>query len=98
MDALVELLTEWEGAPVAVRIVSGAADLVAVFGGVLGPCSQAREPALLWPVEQADAKPGWLEQPGIYVHPDLVGDVRVHEGSFVVEFTQGAVKVNLRRL
>jgi hypothetical protein len=35
-----------------------------------------------------------LEQPGIYVHPDLVSEVRLHAGAFVLEFAQASTTVN----
>ena len=39
-----------------------------------------------------------VERRGIYVHPDMLGDVRLHVGGFVVEYEQAGVTVNLRRL
>jgi hypothetical protein len=39
-----------------------------------------------------------LEQPGIYAHPELLSDVRLHAGGFVIEFAQAGVTLNVRRL
>jgi len=39
-----------------------------------------------------------LGAPGIYAHPELLSNVRLHTGGFVIEFTQAGVRVNLRRL
>jgi len=39
-----------------------------------------------------------LERPGVYAHPELLSEVHIHIGEFVVEFKQAGVTVNLRRL
>jgi hypothetical protein len=39
-----------------------------------------------------------LERSGVYAHPELLTDVRVHVGECVVEFTEAGVTVNIRRL
>jgi hypothetical protein len=50
------------------------------------------------PVELTPAARPELEQPGSYGHPELLSDVRLHAGGFVVEFVQAGVTVNVRRL
>lgn len=87
-----------EDQPVAVRIVAGSDELLAVFAGRLGPRSAEEHPRWFWPVEPDGPTYSTLERRGIYVHPELLGDVRVHVGGFVVEFTEAGVTVNLRRL
>ena len=61
-------------------------------------CSAAKGSSLFWPVELANAATGLLEQPGIYAHPELLSDVRLHVGGFAVEFIQAGVTLNVRRL
>jgi hypothetical protein len=91
------VLDAWVNQAVSVRIVTEADDLVAVFSGTLGPCSNEKSPSAFWPVH-LDAAPAELERPGIYAHPSALEDVRVHTGGFVVEFRQAGVTVNVRRL
>lgn len=93
-----EILEDWEGRPVAVRLVVQADELVAVFAGTLGARSAEAHPAWFWPVEPDGPAHPMLERRGIYVHPELLGDVRLHVGGFVVEYAQGNVTVNVRRL
>jgi|SRR5215208_952189 len=95
---LVDVLDRWRGRHIAVRIVARTAELVAVFSGELGGRSAAKGSSLFWPVELDRAATPKLEQPGIYAHPELLSDLRVHSGGFVIEFTQAGVTVNLRRL
>jgi hypothetical protein len=79
-------------------VVSRDDELVAVFLGRLLARSPEKGLSLFWPVEFDGPAPGTLERPGIYAHPDLLSEVRIHVGEFVVEFTQAGVTVNVRRL
>ena len=96
LDRLSGLLAQWEGERVSARVVTETDDLAAVFIGTLGGRSDEKHPAAFWPVDGATAHD--LEQPGIYAHSDLLSRVDVHEGGFVIEYDQGAVTVNVRRL
>ncbi len=95
---LLDALECWENAHVAVRLVARNDELIAVFSGRLGARSGEKGGSLFWPVEPDGAGPATLEKPGIYAHPELLSDARRHVGGFVVEFTQGEVTVNVRRL
>ena len=95
---LLDVLDRWRGRRIAVRLVAQTDELVAVFSGKLGSRSAAQGSSLFWPVELDSAAAPELEQPGIYAHPELLSDVRLHTGGFVIEFTQAGVTVNLRRL
>ena len=95
---LFEALERWQNARVAVRIVAANDELVAVFIGRLGIRSRDKGSSLFWPIELDGAASGTLERPGIYAHPELLTDVRVHVGRFVVEFTEAGVTVNVRRI
>jgi hypothetical protein len=88
-----------EGQIVSVRVVSDSKNLVVVFRGTLCPPSDDKHPALFWPVDEepSTADHAAREKSGIYLHPDLLEDVIVHTGEFVVEFRQAAVTVNVRR-
>jgi hypothetical protein len=94
---LLALLEQWRDTPVAVRIVAPGDVLIAVFSGRLGVRSNEKAPAHFWPVHIDGPAPPY-ERPGIYAHPDLVSDLLVHPGGFVVEFSQAGVTVNVRRL
>jgi hypothetical protein len=96
--ALTRLLESWANEAVAVRVVTASDDLVAVFAGTLRSCSGEQHPELFWPLECDDRNPPTVERHGIYVHPELLDDVRVHTGGFVVEYVQAGVTVNVRRL
>lgn len=99
LDArLTGVLDGWVNDPVAIRIVTATDELLAVFAGTLGPRAEELHPPLFWPVDGHDGSPPTVERRGIYVHPDLLTDVRVHTGEFVVEFVQAGLTVNLRRL
>jgi len=93
---LLEVLDGWQGQPVSVRVVTTTDDLIAVFAGTLGARSSTKGSSLFWPLEAAAR--GLAERPGIYAHPELLSDVRLHVGGFVVEFGQAGVTVNVRRL
>ena len=95
---LLNVLDEWRGHHVAIRVVADRDDIVAVFAGRLGARSSTKGESLFWPVALEGAASGWLEAPGIYAHSELLSDVRTHVGGFVVEFTQSGVTVNVRRL
>jgi len=97
LDELLEVFGRWQDQQVAVRIVAGADELVAVFAGTLQAPSDEKHPALFWPVELGKAVEGF-ERPGIYLHAEQLTDVRIHVGSSVVEYTQAGVTVNVRRL
>ena len=95
---LLEALESWQNTLVAVRVVSANDELVAVFSGRLGIRSREKGSSLFWPIELDGPASDPLETPGIYAHPELLTDVGVHVGEFVVEFTQARVTVNIRRL
>ena len=95
---LLEVLDRWRGRQIAVRVVTRTDELVAVFSGELGDRSATKGSSLFWPLELDPAAAPELEQPGIYAHPELLSDVRLHTGGFVIEFAQTGVTVNLRRL
>ena len=98
LPELLGVLERWGDANVAVRVVARNDDLIVVFSGRLGTRSREKGSSLFWPVEPDGGAPPMLERPGIYAHPELVSEVRVHVGEFVVEFTQEGVTVNVRRL
>ena len=60
------------------------------------PCAWSQ--VLIWPVELDSPGSGPLETPGVYAHADLLSNVQLHVGGFVVEFTQAGVTINVRRL
>lgn len=95
---LLEALDGWQDKLVAVRVVAANDELVAVFTGRLGIRSREKGSSLFWPIELDGPPSETLERPGIYAHPELLTDVRVHIGEFVVEFAQAGVTVNVRRL
>jgi hypothetical protein len=91
------VLDRWGGSQVVVRVISAASDdLVAVFTGRLQGRSEAKHPALFWPVESSDSPKA--ERPGIYLHANLYEGAQVHEGQWVVEFSQAGVVTKIRRL
>ena len=93
---LADLINSWVGADLTVRVVATESDeLIGVFAGRLQAQSDAKHPALFWPLEAASGSP---ERPGIYLHPDSYAGHRLHEGGFVLEFDQAGVTTNLRRL
>ncbi|MBN1529232.1 MAG: hypothetical protein JW895_09245 [Thermoleophilaceae bacterium] len=91
------MLDGWAGEEVAVRIVNETDDLVAVSIGRLSPRQASKAPALFWPLSFEVAHEH-DEQPGIWLHPNLLDRAWLHEGGFVVELHQGHVTVNVRRL
>jgi hypothetical protein len=91
------VLEGWRDQRVAVRVVAGGDVLVAVFCGRLGPLSAEKAPSQFWPV-YLDRPVAQYEKPGVYAHPELVSNVQVRPGGFVVEFTQAGVTVNVRLL
>ena len=95
---LVDVLDQWRGRRVAIRVVAGEDELVAVFSGTLAARSDAKGSSLFWPVDLGASAAPILEQPGIYVHPELLSEVRLHTGGFVVEFAQTGTTVNVRQL
>ena len=97
-NRLTGVLDDWANRPVAVRIVTATDDLLVVFAGTLESRSDELHPPLFWPVAGADRHLRTVERRGIYVHPDLLSDVRVHTGEFAVEYVQAGVTVNVRRL
>ncbi|MGI8491189.1 MAG: hypothetical protein ACR2NJ_00310 [Acidimicrobiales bacterium] len=56
--------------------------MIAVFQGELGPCSQAKQPALFWPLLGASHG---AETPGLYLHQEVLQDAFVHTGGRVIE-------------
>jgi hypothetical protein len=97
-ERLLERLDRWRDEPVAVRVVVDPDELVAVFVGTLKACVDEKHPALFWPVEPEQGAWERPERPGIYVHRELLSDVRIHVGDFVVEYVQAGVTTNVRRL
>ena len=95
---LLEALDRWHNTHVAVRVVAANDELLAVFLGRLGARSREKGGSLFWPVEAEGAANDTVERPGVYAHPELLSEVRVHVGEFVVEFKQAGVTVNARRL
>ena len=91
------MLDRWSGSAVSVRVVTREDALLAVFHGRLGRQSPSKHPAMFWPLE-AEAGVRDAEQPGVYVHPDLVEAAAIHEGDAVVEWRQAGATLNLRRL
>jgi hypothetical protein len=85
---LLDVLDRWRDTHVAVRVVASTDELVAVFSGKLGSRSAAKASSLFWPVDLTPVATPDLEQPGIYAHPELLSDVRLHVGGFVIEFAQ----------
>lgn len=103
-----------EGSRVSVRVVerSDPEALVAVFGGTLGPLSDAKRPTLFWPVrlsgelepaaaQDADLRlrrdDDHLEDDGFYLHPDRFDGVVGRAGHNVLVIAQGPVLINIRR-
>jgi hypothetical protein len=94
---LAALLSNWEGQPLTVRVLTAANELVAVFNARLGARSSEGHPPFFWPLD-AHAAVDTVERRGIYVHPDLLTDVEIREGQSVAEFSQDGVILNLRRV
>jgi hypothetical protein len=95
---LVDVLDQWRGRRVAIRVVAGENELVAVFSGTLDARSDAKGSSFFWPVDLGASATPRLEQPGIYVHPERVSEVRLHTGAFVLEYAQASTTVNIRLL
>ena len=94
---LAALLSDWEGQSLTVRILGPADALLAVFDGRLGAQSTEEHPPFFWPLED-DSAVDTVERRGMYVHPELLTSVQIHEGGFVAEFSQDGVTLNLRRI
>jgi hypothetical protein len=103
-----------EGSCVTVRVVERGDPeiLLAAFRGDLGPLSQAKHPALFWPVcssrgqETAAAQDGPLhfrrdrdhvEDVGVYLHRDRFEGAVGRAGCTVLAIIQGPVLINIRR-
>ena len=97
-DELAGILDRWDGRPVAVRVVAAGDELLAVFAGTIGPRSAAKGSSLFWPVDTGACDQTTLEESGIYVRRELLSEVQVHTGGYVVEFTQAGTTVSVRRL
>jgi hypothetical protein len=95
---LVAVLDQWRGHRVAIRAVAGEDELVAIFSETLDARSHAKGSSLLWPVDLGASAAPMLEQLGIYVHPELVSEVRLHTGAFVLEYAPASTTVNIRLL
>ena len=96
---LLAVLDEWNGCDVAVRIVTPPDELVAVFEGRLGSRTNAKHPSVWWPLESESARAAaGTEQPGIYLHSELVEDAALRPGGGVVQWRQAGAVVNVRRL
>jgi hypothetical protein len=102
------------GSRVTVRVVerSDPEMLVAVFEGNIGVLSQAKHPALFWPVgpsdrqKPADAADADLhaqhkgfhaESPGFYLHRDRFLGGEGRAGHNVLVIAQGPVLINIRQ-
>lgn len=96
-EQFVEALDCWVGLEVAVRVVTASGDLLAVFRGCLCERSEAKQPALFWPLLQVDPHKH-VERPGVYLHPERFQDAAAHDGASVLELRQANTTLNLRRL
>lgn len=96
-EQFVAAFDQWMGSEVAVRVVSGSNDLLAVMCGRLGRCSDEKRPALFWPLEVSEDD-RHAERPGVYLHSDEFQHAAAHEGGFVLELSQAGVTLNFRRL
>jgi hypothetical protein len=76
---LVDVLDQSRGQRVAIRVVTGDGELV-VFSGTLEARSDIKGSSLFWPVDLGPSPAQTLEQPGIYMHPELLSEVRLHTG------------------
>ncbi|MDQ3720441.1 MAG: hypothetical protein M3350_06635 [Actinomycetota bacterium] len=99
-DELITLLDQWAGRALSVRVVSDGDDLLTVFHAKLGGRSVAKRPAIFWPLLPfaPGARSPRAETPGIYLHPDLLQEARLHVDATIVDIRQGGVKTSLRRL
>jgi hypothetical protein len=99
-DELVAVLDRWAGTPVAVRVVTCGAELVVVLRGRLSRRTGAKHPSVFWPVECEGRARGSdeAEEPGVYLHPRIFAGAWIHVGDGVVEWRQGDVVVNVRRV
>ena len=99
LDArLTAVLDGWVSNAVTVRILTASDDLLAVFAGTLRSRADELHPPLFWPVDARDGPRRTVERRGIYIHPELLTEMRLHPGEFVVEYVQDGVTVNVRRL
>jgi hypothetical protein len=96
-EQLGALLDQWVDSDVTIRVVSKDDDLIAVFQGRLGARTDAKQPALFWPLRVQDLS-HQIEQSGIYLHPEHLHEALAREGGFVVELRQAEVTLNVRRL
>ena len=94
---LIAALDGWNGCAVAVRIVTRPDDLVAVFEGRLGRRTDAKHASTWWPLESSRETAG-AEQPGVYLHGNLVEDPALRKGGWVVQWRQADTVVNIRRI
>jgi hypothetical protein len=99
-DQTRDAIAALEGASVVVRVVaSGTPEvLLAVAGGILGPLSHAKHPALFWPVDTAEHHSELPEARGFYLHRDQFAGAVARAGGTVLVIGQGSVLINLRRL
>jgi len=99
-DEFTTLLDQWAGRALAVRVVSEGGDLLTVFHAKLGARSVAKQPAILWPLLPfaPGARSPRAETPGIYLHPELFQEARLHVDATILDFRQSGVKTSLRRL
>jgi hypothetical protein len=96
-DELVAVLDRWSGSPIVVRVVRDDHHLLAVFRGRLATRVNAKHPSLFWPLDDPLETEG-AEQSGVYLDPPSVEDAAIHPSDNVVEWRQGDVTLNVRRL
>lgn len=90
-------LDAWVGSEVAVRVVAGERELLAVTRGYLGVRSNEKHPALFWPLLAPEGHEH-PERSGVYLHLDAFESAFLREGRFVIELRQDGTTLNLRRL
>jgi hypothetical protein len=86
------------GSRVTVRVVerSDPEMLLAVFEGNLGVLSDAKHPALFWPVHPS-FQPDGFEASGFYLHRDRFQGGVGRAGDTVLLIAQGPVLINIRQ-
>jgi hypothetical protein len=99
-DQTRDAIAAMEGSVVVVRIVESAAQevLFAVVDGTLGPLTNAKHPALFWPVDPPERGRGRPEERGFYLRRDHFQGAVARAGDSVLVIGQGPVLINVRRL
>jgi hypothetical protein len=96
-EDLVAALDRWSGAPIVVRVVRNDHHLLAVFRGRLATRWDTKHPSLFWALDDPLDAAG-AEQSGVYLDPRSVEQAAIHPSDNVVEWRQGDVTLNIRRL